>query len=415
MMGQHLVTVAGRACSSMRLTVPWCGVWSAQLELVDAGDPPSGAVELVFAGATWRGTVDSARSGRFATSTTVLVVGGAGRWSETIAALPNHNDGRVQRSTMAIVAGNAVGESVVVDASVDGQFTGADFARGAAPASQVLEHAFPSVPWWVRPDGVTQVGPRPLRDVTASVSLVDASPSAQSATLALEGSDVSALLPGSSLSDRRLSAPFVVHDVEIVLQGETLRAYASSSSSRDSRGVAALRSIVGEALPRLRFYGLYEYRVYEMAGDRVRLQAVDSVEGMPDVLPVSMRPGVAGAWSELTPASRVLVQFIAGDPSRPVCVGFTRRDNNEPGFLPVVTKLDATSRVVVGTDAQRVELGGAHAEVLRHGDRVQVTLTGGVVPGSGSSGIVNAEGVIALASSVVAVGPPPGGRAKVFA
>lgn len=86
-------------------------------------------------------------------------------------------------------------------------------------------------------------------------------------------------------------------------------------------------------------------------GDRANLQyapknGTPTPFGFPDVLPVSVAPGVSGAKSQLTLGSLVLVEFVDGDPAQPVITHLARPD--DPGFLPVSTTIDASGDLSLG-------------------------------------------------------------------
>ena len=116
-----------------------------------------------------------------------------------------------------------------------------------------------------------------------------------------------------------------------------------------------------------------------------------------------MVPGIAGAGSDLAGGALVLVQFINGDPARPVVTHYTPEGG--PAAVPTETRLDAS-----GT----VKLGGAHSRVIRNGEAVKITLVGPTTAGP-SGGISNGIGTIEIAPTVVTEGMPPGGYSRVIA
>jgi hypothetical protein len=138
-----------------------------------------------------------------------------------------------------------------------------------------------------------------------------------------------------------------------------------------------LRAIVAGLFPTIPFLGLYRYRVVSMAGDRVKLQAVRATAGLPDILPVSIHPGMAGLSAQLTKGSVVLVTFIEGDPSSPIVTHFAPK--GDPGFLPVSAALDAKDLVEVGATATEIRLGAGNGRMVCEGDSITVGSTTGVV------------------------------------
>src|SRR5262249_52787036 len=97
---------------------------------------------------------------------------------------------------------------------------------------------------------------------------------------------------------------------------------------------------------------------------------VRKLAGLPDLLPVSILPGMAGLSAVLTPGSIVLVEFIEGDPSLPIVTHFEAKGG--AGFLPVSLFLDATGAVNIGTTAGTVNAGDALGPVVRYGDQVTI-------------------------------------------
>jgi len=135
------------------------------------------------------------------------------------------------------------------------------------------------------------------------------------------------------------------------------------------RLLGAIQAMAREAFPRADFAFPYRYRVVEMSADRVQLQAVRRLAGLPDLLPGTMFPGVSGAWAALKPGSLVLVSFIEGDPSQPIVTHYATKD--DPGWRPVRLELDAEDEVQIGEEADLVTLGaGSPPGVARVGDPI---------------------------------------------
>lgn len=169
------------------------------------------------------------------------------------------------------------------------------------------------------------------------------------------------------------------------------------------RLVRAFRTAVRESVPQLGYLGAYEYRVAAESGDRRDLQVVERGLGLPDLVRVPARPGVAGAKAELSVGAMVLVSFANGDPTRPF-VAFLEAPGGA-GYLPITSTIDATNAVRVGETATDVHLGRGLGRVLREGDTLTLT---GVQPGLGP-----ATGVVALVT--LGLGVPNDGGSKVKA
>lgn len=91
------------------------------------------------------------------------------------------------------------------------------------------------------------------------------------------------------------------------------------------------RDIVAHLTSRVRFYGMYRYRVisqteaFELGGDGtggdvVTLQAASKIDGLPGLVSLPKNHGLAGTTEHLTPSTLVLVGFEGGNPGAPfVC------------------------------------------------------------------------------------------------
>jgi hypothetical protein len=131
--------------------------------------------------------------------------------------------------------------------------------------------------------------------------------------------------------------------------------------------VRALTVIVERVLAR-KLYGKYRYRVVAMAADgRVKLQAITKAAGLPDVVPATMRPGVAGVSADLALGGEVLVEFIAGKASDPIVTAFAGK--GEPGFVP--------TKLVIGAAS-----AGSAPAAARQGDTVRVPFPPAIFSGT---------------------------------
>lgn len=146
----------------------------------------------------------------------------------------------------------------------------------------------------------------------------------------------------------------------------------------------ALRAIVREFTAPTQFFGVYRYRVASQQGPLLDLVPVSPALGLPDLVGVKARPGVAGAREEFGSGPVVAVGFLDGDPALPF-VGW-REEEGQPGFLPLETAFDAVDKIEVGPTVPRVELGGGTASVGRVGDSVAVG-TIAFFPGTGGASL----------------------------
>jgi hypothetical protein len=183
--------------------------------------------------------------------------------------------------------------------------------------------------------------------------VLDWDPESHLATLA--GDDLARLEVGASLVDERIGAPKQIRDLEIRIAGSAVRAYAWCGGGEDALGrlPRLLRAIV-QRVTEGPLWGAYRYKVVSMAPDgRVNLQVVRKSSGVPDLLPVTQWPGVAGAYAELADGAEVLVEFEEGDRGRPFIAHFTPRDGG--GHSPESISFCGGSRPGAGV-GDRVEI-----------------------------------------------------------
>ena len=89
----------------------------------------------------------------------------------------------------------------------------------------------------------------------------------------------------------------------------------------NSRLINAFKAIVREIVAPMQYFQRVRYRVVAMQSGRVSLQAVK--KGIwPDMLPISIAPGVPGVSANLKMGAVVHVEFLEGDQSLPRIVGF---------------------------------------------------------------------------------------------
>lgn len=375
-------SLAGHRLQRLNLYVPNVGAWFADCVLDESTDLPTGQITLAFGSLKLNGTAAPQFSGDFVGSRTARIVGGAGAWGRAVAAKGYHNDAGVKAKLVCEDAAREVGETLGgFVPSVD--VIGIDYARRTGPAVHVLEDALGDTPWWVDYAGVTQVGERPATAPKAgSYELLQFDPLTRLATLSLD--DPAAIGIGAVLTDR-LSAPQTIRELEFEMTAGSLRvtAWCGGDAKTPSRLMRVLAALVARTLGG-KLFGKYRYRVVTMAVDgRANLQAVTKAKGLPDMLPVSARPGVAGWWADLTLGGEVLVEFIAGDPTDPIVTGFPGK--GEPGFVPV-----------------SLAFGNGVAAVARVGDLVKAFLP----PALPVAGTVVIGGTPSAFSGVITVTTP---------
>lgn len=420
-MTQPEITLAGERVTRVVLHVPPIGPWWADVDL-EAAPELSGAVTLALGALELHGTIAAAQDGTFALRRRTRVVAGGGGWSKLLPAKAYHNDLLVRARTVAEDAAREAGEQLSLDDFAPGlERIGADYVRQSGPAARVLEDVIGGVPWWVDYDGVTHVGARASSTPAADAyQLLDYDPRERVATIALD--DLGALTIGAVLSEG-LDAPQTVREIELEI-GERIRARAWCGGVAGERGRVPelMRRIVERATDR-RLFGKWRYRVVRMAIEgtreigepdntmRVELQAVQRSIGLPDIRPISIRPGVSGVHSSLALGAEVLVEFVEGDRTRPIVTAFPGRDL--PGYTPVETHITADV-LRLGSDDADDGVALSSATDARN-DAVRDALDAFVAAAPGSN-----DGGLALQTAVKAVWPgttPDSdvGSSKVFA
>lgn len=385
-------SVDGERLTAARLTVSNQGPWICDVDFEGAPPKLTGRVTLRLGELALVGTIKATQAGSHALRTRARIIAGAGAWSDPVAAKSYHNDAGVKARLVAEDAAREVGEALggFVPTS---ERVWRDYARQAGSAARALEDVIGGAPWWVDYAGLTQVGPRPSVQIASSAYRVLAfDPRDRIATLDVPKLDAIAI--GSVLTEG-LDTAQTVRSYEVRVTAEEVRVMAWCGGAEYGYGHLAglLRSIVQRTTDG-KLYGVYRYRVVRMAGERVELQAVRKAVGLPDLLPLSCWPGIAGAHAELAPGAEALVQFLEGDRGQPVVTAFAGADG--PGFVPV-----------------RLTLGGkAGAPAARQGDIVEVQLPPaafvGTVSGNPATGTItftapNALGLITSGSSRVRV------------
>lgn len=340
--------IDGERAIRVRLHVPPIGPWWADVDLDATAPALSGRVTLALGALELSGTIDASHDGTHAGGRSLRIVAGAGGWGRLLQAKAYHNDAQIRALTVAQDAAREAGEELAIGFSPAAERIGVDYVRQAGPASRVLEDVIGGAAWWVTYDGVTYVGERSSSEPSPDdYEVLEHEPAEHVITLAVD--DLTTIGIGSVLSER-LDAPQTVREIEIEYGAESFRvkAWTGGEDGGHGRIDRALRSIVARYTDS-RLFGSWRYRVIRMASDRVELQAVRRGAGLPDVLPVSMWPGVAGAHAELTPGAQVLVEFVEGDRTMPIITHFAGKDG--VGWTPANVTLDATTLIKLGANA----------------------------------------------------------------
>lgn len=327
----------GITCTHARVNVPAWGAWFADVSL-DGEHELTGSVSLVVADLTLSCAVLSGgvANGR----SPYRLVAGKGLWGNTLPAKYYTDDAGVKASLVLSDAAAECGEQI--DVSNVQTRLGAAFTRAAGPASRVLEQLFPAG-WYIDDAGVTRIGARAASTLPAEVvhSTVDLA----RGTVELASETLAEIHPGLVVDG------LTAVDVEHVVTPEGLRSKVWGERGGSSRRLDSMRKIVEGLDPDRKFRSPVEYRVTSLTGDRINAQPVRVSLGMPDVSRVLARPGLPGCKGAAKLGSRVLIEWIEADPSRPVVTHY--EDADGAGFVPTTLVFDASSSIKIGADATK--------------------------------------------------------------
>jgi hypothetical protein len=393
-------TDAYATCNGQRLThlyvnVGNVGPWLAELDF-EAAPEVSGSVEIRAGGLVLRGTIEPSQSGTHLDQRRCRVVAGAGGWSHVVPRKSYHNDAGVKARLVADDAAREVGESIG-DFYPAYERIGKDYVRHVGPASRVLEHVIGAgVPWWVAYDGRTHVGPRTPQPLSlspeAGVDVLAYDPRNSSVTFAIN--DPGLVQVGSVLAQAPLAQPVTIREFDLYVSASSTRVIAWCGGDSTDRGhLAGLMRAIARRATDDRLWGKYRYRVVTMRDDgRVELQAVRRDAGYPDLKPISVWPGVAGAAAVLTPGTEVLCEFIEGDPTQPIVTHFAGVSG--PGFVPV-------SLTLCGSEQR----GARQGDLVQSGGVGCTVILTPVTPAPGSPVLPAVPYLISFSSDPTAVGP----------
>lgn len=330
-------TLQGYTITDGRVQIPKSGIWFANVQLEGERDV-SGAVDLKVADLVLKGTVLAGKPDKGRTS--LRIVGGKGKWGDTIKAKDYSNDAGVRTRTVLEDAARDCGESFDSStASIDARL-GPKWTRPESPAANVLNLIAPHG-WYVGEDGVTRIGSRTAGTLPTGMTRMKPVDVAR-ATVTLASETIATLLPGVVVDG------ITAVDVEHVLSPAGLRTtiYGERRPGGGSRGLEAFAAMLDVVDPDRKFRGVFEYRVMTQSSKRLNLQPVRVSSGMPELARVPVRYGIPGAEANVTLGTIVLVSFVNSDPARPVVVAF--EDPEGSSFLPLILTLDAATTVKLG-------------------------------------------------------------------
>ena len=378
-------TLEGHTVTHAQVWIPAHGLPWAEVSLAVEAEL-SGAVTLTIADASWSMAVVS--GGPDVGRSHYRLVGGAGGWGRAVAAKPYTNDAGVKLSSVLTDAASEAGEAFATVPPTTK--IGPHFAREAAPAARVLEQLVPGA-WYVGADGLTYLGARAASTLSTPYAAGPVDLARNSATLAAE--EIEGIVPG--LVVEGLTVVDVLHE----LTPGALRSHVwGSAGTGGTRATEAIRAIVEQLFPEMRYRGLFEFRVVTQEGERLNLQPVQVSIGLPSLRRVPVRPGVPGVKATHLLGSRVLVGFVNADPARPFVDSF--EDAEGSGFLPSLLVLQNGSKGIARLDDSTGYLCSGPAAVLNY--RKTLASTWAPVPAGTGPGGAPAAGDVGIPMSVAA-------------
>lgn len=231
------------------------------------------------------------------------VVGGHGGWRQAPTGLSFQNDANLTRSDIAKALASSVGETIETDVDTIGVNWSFDPLASAGSNLDTLGS------WYMCDDGVTVLGTRPdLAEFVTNAS--DFEGMEGRATCEIEEYQADKLQPGALVSAASLENSIRVKHTRYLYSPKSFTVEVSAFEQKPLR-------LAEHAANKARFFGTYLYRVIEQISDRLELQAVDPVRGIPDQVLVTKAHGIPGVESTCTPSGEVLVVFANGDQGKP--------------------------------------------------------------------------------------------------
>lgn len=217
--------------------------------------------------------------------------------------------------------------------------------------------------WYVRNDGITVFGKRASGTVTTRQDIRVSGRNDAIGLRYVNCDDIAAFVPGLTFENEVIGElSYLITPEDVSLQVWTR---AASNAFAD-----LVRLVWRRLFPRVELQGVYSYSTFGLPVNGKHTLRSTVTRQLPNV-ELADAWTIAGHTAELQPGTRVLVAFADGNPASPVIVAV------DPSTLPMSSTHEATTSTLI--DAVAVNLGGAHASVIRSGD--MVVLVGAIVPG----------------------------------
>lgn len=338
-------TVAGLPMHSGTMRLPFSGEWRLEAELTStSADDLAGTVEVSVGGQVFVGTVDAERVGVDAGgAVSVVVLGGAGQLDQDIP-----RQGYTNTTVGAVLKGIAAAAGETLSASVGQDVLATPLTRWTrtrGPARDALRQLAEHFGWsWrILQDGTLWLGAElwPESGLTDYVLELE-EPKAARDELAVE-----TLFPRPGESFRGRNVQSVRFDLD-----DTLRAVVEYQSA--SRLETKLRKAI-ERHAKPDFQRPWDAKVIKQNDDgTLELRLFD--ERIPHLSRVPYLAGAPGLTLKMNAGAYVAVEFLNGDPTRPVVTKYDRSglgsidvDGGTRGVARVDDEVDCGSLTFITT------------------------------------------------------------------
>lgn len=336
-----LLTLNGNRAISAQLTISRYGAAVADVVLAESNPSATPAV-LVIGNLTLKGT--AFRTASFAGSRSTRFVGGAGGWRKTIKARGYAHDGGIRLSTILGDAARDCGETISIATD---RVIGTAYVREKATAERTL-HLLAARQWWIDPNGVTIVGPRPTGPITSAFTVVSWSGGRGRFEIATE--DYASWMPGRTFAAPTITGTQTISMMQLTADndGKLRLVIMTGSDLAEDRLLDELRAIVRAESPSLTYSGVWEYTIVSATSSTIDVTPTSDI--VPPITKCPMTPGLLGEGVTPTPGSKCRVQFVNADPTRPECVAIIG--------TPVLSKVNATTFVELADGARPMSATG---------------------------------------------------------
>ena len=219
MPGPLFASLTGLPIVAMTLTIPYSGIWHADVRLDRAIDI-AGPQLLTLS--DFVGVCAVVRAVDFTGARSVRLVGGTGGWRTYVPPMQYQSPMGVPVQMIAADAAALVQELPPIIGPTVSPVTGTSFVRQGGAASLVLQSLFADG-WWMNPLGVVQVTPRLPLPIVLPFDLLDLKGSSGIYIVASRGDIILPWVPGGLFLGPTMTSPGVVNRVTHKLDGGKLR------------------------------------------------------------------------------------------------------------------------------------------------------------------------------------------------